>query len=209
MFNNIIRSTDAILMESKPTIGFEFITKYYTIEDEIIQVHLWDTAGQDKYMAISDHYYKKASGSVVLFDLTSRESFKNLSKWIEDLSQKGEESVEMVIVGNKSDLVEERVVTEKEARIFADDLSATYMESSSLTKDNIKEVFETIVSSTITSIKDFEARSMSNISRKNTIGYSNVDARLQQPSIYLNNENNVSANFNTKYSEPSKSKRKK
>ena len=100
LFNNIIRSTDAILMESKPTIGFEFITKYYTIEDEIIQVHLWDTAGQDKYMAISDHYYKKASGSVVLFDLTSRESFKNLSKWIEDLSQKGEESVEMVIVGN-------------------------------------------------------------------------------------------------------------
>jgi len=171
LFNNIIRSTDAILMESKPTIGFEFITKYYTIEDEIIQVHLWDTAGQDKYMSISDHYYKKASGSVILFDLTSRESFKNLSKWIEDLSQKGEESVEMVIVGNKSDLVEERVVTEKEARIFADDLSATYMESSSLTKDNIKEVFETIVSSTITSIKDFEARSMSNISRKNTIGY--------------------------------------
>mmetsp|Transcript_42793 Transcript_42793/g.50174 ORF Transcript_42793/g.50174 Transcript_42793/m.50174 type:complete len:125 (+) Transcript_42793:3-377(+) len=85
----------------RPTTGYEYFNKFYLFGDEIAQVHFWDTAGQDKFKSIVTNYYRKASGAVMVFDITNRASFESLKDWYKELKKFGEEAVEVIILGNK------------------------------------------------------------------------------------------------------------
>lgn len=71
--------------ESKATIGVEFATKTIALDSKRIKVQIWDTAGQQRYRAITHAYYKGASGALIVFDLTRRNTYENVSKWIKEL----------------------------------------------------------------------------------------------------------------------------
>jgi small GTP-binding protein len=68
--------------DSKATIGVEFATKTVNLENNRIKMQIWDTAGQERYRAITQAYYKGASGALIVFDLTRRATYENVSKWI-------------------------------------------------------------------------------------------------------------------------------
>ena len=123
------------------TIGVEFITKIFEIEGSQIKLQIWDTAGQEKYRSVGKAYYRNAVGVLLVFSLTDHVSFEKLEEWINDVSQYCHPKAKMILVGNKSDLVEQRKVTRDEIKNFAEDHNLPYIESSAKTGQNITECF--------------------------------------------------------------------
>ena len=88
------------------TIGVEFGTKVITIQNNVnVKLQVWDTAGQDAFKSITRSYYRNAAGGLVVYDITSRQSFENVKKWIEEAKANGNREMVLALVGNKCDLV--------------------------------------------------------------------------------------------------------
>ena len=102
-------------LESKATVGVEFGTKIFELNNTKIKTQIWDTAGQERYKSITGAYYKGAKGALLVFDLTRKETFDSIDRWVPDLRSKGDEKVEIILIGNKCDLKEKRQVSEEEA----------------------------------------------------------------------------------------------
>lgn len=103
-----------------PTIGVEFATKNVTMKDgATVKAQLWDTAGQEKYRAITVAHYRKALGCLVVYDVTNRKTFTDVKYWLDSLMDSAEQEIQIMLVGNKVDLVEDdpraRQVTQQEA----------------------------------------------------------------------------------------------
>jgi small GTP-binding protein len=107
--------SDSFSFDSKATVGVEFGSKNIKIEEDIIKVQIWDTAGQERYKSITNAYYKGAKGALLVFDLTRKSSFDSIDKWVTDLKANGDEKISIILIGNKSDLEENRQVTQEEA----------------------------------------------------------------------------------------------
>ena len=111
------------------------------VEDKIIVLNLWDTAGQERFKSLIPSYIKDSAVAIVCFDVTSRDSFNSVGKWIEDARALREDDVMLILAGNKADLSEHRQVSEKEARELADNLNLMFFETSAKTGLNIKTMF--------------------------------------------------------------------
>lgn len=107
--------------ECDPTIGIEFGTKILKSSSGIpIRLQIWDTAGQENFRSITQAYYKGAIGALVVFDITNAQSFENLQKWINDAkSNTNSDNFELIILGNKHDLVQCRKVSKEQAKTYA------------------------------------------------------------------------------------------
>ena len=125
----------------KCTIGVDFLMKSLIINNQTVKLQLWDTAGQEKYKSMVSSYYRGANVALIVFDLTSHSSFDALPIWIENYYKNGPEQKNIILIGNKKDLVEERQVTEDEAKIFSETNNMMYFETSAKEGDNIDYVF--------------------------------------------------------------------
>ena len=125
----------------KCTIGVDFLMKTVTINNKTVKLQLWDTAGQEKYKSMVSSYYRGANVALIVFDLTSHESFDSLPLWIENYYKNGPDQKNIILIGNKKDLVEERKVTEEEAKIFSETNNMIYFETSAKDGDNIDYLF--------------------------------------------------------------------
>lgn len=85
-----------------------------------MKVQLWDTAGTERYRTMTPIFYRNVDGVLLIFDITDRASFRSIQYWVDELSEKGEDSAELILVGNKNDRKAEREVSEEEARSRAD-----------------------------------------------------------------------------------------
>ena len=101
--------------ESKATVGVEFGSQKFDLNGYKIKAQIWDTAGQERYKSITNAYYKGAKGALLVYDITRRETFDSVDRWIPDLRTNGDEQVTILLVGNKCDLEENRKVTKEEA----------------------------------------------------------------------------------------------
>ena len=126
---------------SKATVGVEFISKSYKINDQVFKIEIWDTAGQERYKSITAAYYKGAKGALIVYDTTQKESFENIDKWMREIKEKSSKDMKLMIIGNKTDLKDERAVPTEEALEKAKDLEAPLMETSALDGNNVKEAF--------------------------------------------------------------------
>ena len=86
-----------------------------------MRAQIWDTAGQDRYRAITNTYYRHAIGVMLVYDISNKESFENLERWLVELRDHADEKIEVVLVGNKSDLESQRQVSTAEGQKLADD----------------------------------------------------------------------------------------
>ena len=120
----------------KPTIGMDFVSKEVTIDNRIIKVQFWDTAGQEKYKSIANTYFKVSNGVVLVYDVTRRESFDKLEKWLRDVKNNAPVDAKILLVGNKIDLVDQRQITTEEGRRFAESNSLYFWETSCKTNEN-------------------------------------------------------------------------
>jgi small GTP-binding protein len=127
---------------STHTIGVEFASKIVSINDKRIKLQIWDTAGQDRYRTVSRSYYRGALGAIVVYDITSRESFNNLPRWIQDAREQASKEVTIAVVGNKRDLSNERAVPMLDASRFCQERDLLFMETSALTGEGVVDIFE-------------------------------------------------------------------
>ncbi len=125
----------------KCTIGVDFLMKSVIINGITVKLQLWDTAGQEKYKSMVSSYYRGANVALIVFDLTSRPSFDALPLWIENFYKNGPEQKNIILIGNKKDLVDDRQVTQEEAEMFAETNNMIYFETSAKDGDNIDYVF--------------------------------------------------------------------
>ncbi len=125
------------------TIGANFGVKQNTVsfgeEDKDIKLQIWDTGGQERFSPIRELYYKGALGAVVVFDVTSRESFDHVPTWFTEI-RKNVSNIPITLIGNKIDLPN-RVVDSDEALLMGKKCAAPYRETSAKTGDMVDEVF--------------------------------------------------------------------
>ncbi len=124
------------------TIGVDFVS--YSAGDiggKQVKLQVWDTSGQERFHCITQSYYRSAEGLVLIYDVTSRESFESCSRWMEAISAHCSPDLRMVLVGNKSDLVGSRRVSLEEGQNLARTLKVHFLETSAKTGDNSKQVF--------------------------------------------------------------------
>ena len=125
----------------KCTIGVDFLMKSVIINGQTVKLQLWDTAGQEKYKSMVSSYYKGANVALIVFDITSHETFEALPVWIENFYKNGPEQKNIILIGNKKDLEEKRQVTQEEAQMFSETNNMIYFETSAKDGDNIDYVF--------------------------------------------------------------------
>lgn len=126
------------------TIGASFFAKIIEKNNQVYKFNIWDTAGQEKYSCLVPLYYRNCDAAIIVYDITNRNSFKKVISSIKELRTNSTVS-SILIIGNKSDLHKERVVTTKEAIEFCDNHDVLFMETSAKNNINIKEILLTLV----------------------------------------------------------------
>ncbi|CAI4047923.1 hypothetical protein SUVZ_12G2950 [Saccharomyces uvarum] len=131
------------------TIGIDFLSKTMYLDDKTIRLQLWDTAGQERFRSLIPSYIRDSRVAIIVYDITKRKSFEYIDKWIEDVkNERGEENVILCIVGNKSDLSDERQISTEEGEKKAKLLGAKiFMETSTKAGYNVKNLFKKIAKS--------------------------------------------------------------
>ena len=120
------------------TIGIDFISKTMYLEDRTVRLQLWDTAGQERFRSLIPSYIRDSSVAVVVYDVTNRQSFLNTARWIEEVRSERGADVIIVLVGNKTDLVDKRQVSIEEGDGKARDANVMFIETSAKAGFNIK-----------------------------------------------------------------------
>jgi len=138
---------------SQHTIGVEFSSRTITVGEKKIKLQLWDTAGQERFRSVTRSYYRGAAGVILVYDITDRASFANLPRWLADARALGSPNLVAVLVGNKADRDEDREVEWSEASRWAADNDVHYIESSSLTGENVEAPFALAARSVLLSIE--------------------------------------------------------
>ncbi|CAD5227366.1 unnamed protein product [Bursaphelenchus xylophilus] len=129
------------------TIGVDFTVKSIKVNDRVVAVQLWDTAGQERFRSITKQYFRKADAVVLLYDITSEQSFLNVRSWISSVQNGVDEECAMILVGNKVDLCpneETRAVSYKEAKAVANEFNMVYFETSAYTGLGINECMRAV-----------------------------------------------------------------
>ncbi|XP_043923289.1 ras-related protein Rab-31 [Protopterus annectens] len=124
-----------------PTIGASFMTKTVPHGNELHKFLIWDTAGQERFHSLAPMYYRGSAAAVIVYDITKLESFHTLKKWVKELKEHGPENIVVAIAGNKCDLSDLREVPVKDAKEYADSISAIFVETSAKNSINIEELF--------------------------------------------------------------------
>ena len=131
---------DSFLDLHMATIGLDYRLKTLILEEQkIVKVQLWDTAGQDKFRAITRNYYKGASGIILIFDVTNVKSYENIKKWINEIKEEISEKVKIVLIGNKIDNVQERKISREQGDKLASEIGVKFFETSAKTGEGINE----------------------------------------------------------------------
>ena len=128
--------------DSKATVGVEFGSKQFTIEGHSIKAQIWDTAGQERYKAITSAYYKGAKGAFIVYDITRKQSFESVEKWVNDVTAVADKKITIILIGNKSDLEDQRQVTKEQGQEKANKLEIAFMETSAFSGDNLDKAFD-------------------------------------------------------------------
>jgi Ras-related protein Rab-5C len=126
------------------TIGASFLTKTIFIGDDAIKYDIWDTAGQERYYSLIPMYYRGAQVALIVYDVTSRESFERAKNWIEELKYDKPQEFLKVLLANKVDLQEEAVVTIEEGSEYAKKENIMFYETSAKTGKNIAKLFKEV-----------------------------------------------------------------
>ncbi|KAL4196157.1 hypothetical protein AMTRI_Chr04g181950 [Amborella trichopoda] len=162
------------------TIGIDFLSKTMYLEDRTVRLQLWDTAGQERFRSLIPSYIRDSSVAVIAYDVANRQSFLNTPKWIEEVRTERGSDVIIVLVGNKTDLVDKRQVSVEEGDAKAHDLGVMFIETSAKAGLNIKPLFRKIAAALpgMETLSSTKQEDMVDVNLKTTINASQME---QQP----------------------------
>lgn len=141
----LLRFTDNTFNEDYiSTIGVDFKVKEIEVNGKTASIQVWDTAGQERFRNITQSYYRGSNGVIVAYDITDRITFDHVTFWLKEIDKHANSDIVRLLVGNKFDMAENRVVTKQEAELLANQYNMEYIETSAKTGKNIDKVFITI-----------------------------------------------------------------
>jgi small GTP-binding protein len=139
----LIRGTYAL--ETISTIGAVFQSKTLTVDNVDVKLQIWDTGGSERYRSMAPMYFRDADAAILVYDITSAQSFQELEVWLKSLEEQGPETIVIALAGNKSDLGGNRVVTPEMAQRFVTDSGIPiFLETSALSGENIEAIFRQV-----------------------------------------------------------------
>ena len=130
---------------SKATVGVEFGSKLFNHQGHKIKAQIWDTAGQEKYKAITGAYYKGSKGAFIVYDITRKDTFASIERWVNDLKATSDPKLTIILIGNKNDLDDKREVSKDQGEEKAKSFGCAFLETSALSGDNLDKAFELMV----------------------------------------------------------------
>ena len=144
----LLRYCDKTFQETHlATIGFDYRLKNMTLQNgKKIKLQIWDTAGQDRFRAITKNYYKGANGIIIIYDVTNPQTYENVKIWISQIREEANPNVVIYLAGNKIDVPdEERIVKTEDGQKIADEFNLPFFETSAKDGINVNEAFESLV----------------------------------------------------------------
>jgi len=126
------------------TIGAAFLTQTVCLNDTTVKFEIWDTAGQERYHSLAPMYYRGAQAAIVVYDITSYDSFDRAKKWVKELQRQGNPNIVIALAGNKVDLASKRTVEIEESQAYSEENGILFMETSAKTAANVNELFVAI-----------------------------------------------------------------
>ena len=172
-----------------PTIGLEYYVVSYQLTDgSVINMHISDTCGQERFNSICERYYKKADGVLLVFDISNHKTFDKIKNYYSKMIRENcKEGIPIILLANKTDLKDQRQVTEEEAINLSINEEYVYRETSCVKNENVADAFETIVEMwNIDKEKNTPSRSLSDENLKKKLD----DNSLEQDTIPLSARNN-------------------
>ena len=141
----LLRYVDSVWSDTfVPTIGVDFKVKTIEIDGKKVKLQIWDTAGQERFRTVVSTYFRGAHGLFLIYDITNRDSFKNLENWLIEIEKNASENVLKILIGNKNDLEDERDIASDEGKAFANRNGMQFIETSAKMNTNVNEAFETL-----------------------------------------------------------------
>merc|ERR1711971_960028 len=134
-------SEDAFNTTFISTIGIDFKIKTIELRGKKIKLQIWDTAGQERFHTITTSYYRGAMGIMLVYDITNSKSFDNIAKWLRNIQEHANEDVEKMILGNKCDMEDKRVISKERGETIARENGIRFLETSAKTNVNIERAF--------------------------------------------------------------------
>ena len=163
----LLRFSDNIFNDNfLPTIGVDFKIRTFDLQSKTIKMQIWDTAGQERFKTITSSYYRGAHGVILVYDITDRQSFKDLENWLLETEKHASEDIVKILVGNKNDLESSRVVTYNEGKNYAINNGMEFIETSAKVNVNIEEAFFTIARKIKEKVQKFEEKHSNEQSKK-------------------------------------------
>lgn len=132
---------DTFNPESPSTIGAAFLSKSVQVGDIMMKLQIWDTGGSERYRAMAPMYFQNAEAAIIVYDITAKESFKDVEYWLKDLREKGPENIIIALAGNKCDLPQRNVSTESAREYATKNNIPLFKETSALDGTNILSLF--------------------------------------------------------------------
>jgi small GTP-binding protein len=126
------------------TVGALYDCFTEEIDGRAVEIQIWDTAGQEQYRSLTPVYFRSAAAALLVFDVSNRASFEHLDDWVVSFRNSNSDSALLFLVGNKADLVEQRTVTEEEARKWAETYACDYTETSARSGSGIPQLFKAV-----------------------------------------------------------------
>ena len=169
IFNRFINDNFNESYNSTIQSEYKYKSIYPDLKTEVI-LHIWDTAGSEKYKSITQQYYRDAHGIILIFDVCNRDSFNNLKDWINDIKNNTFNECQVIIVGNKND-INERKVSFDEGNNFSQKYGFSYIDASAKSGNNILLIFDTISKKSIKVFKDDVSKNYtlnSNLDKENS-----------------------------------------
>ncbi|XP_036069596.1 ras-related protein Rab-35b isoform X1 [Oryzias melastigma] len=139
------------------TIGVDFKIRTVEINGEKVKLQIWDTAGQERFRTITSTYYRGTHGVIVVYDVTSAESFVNVKRWLHEINQNCDD-VCRILVGNKNDDPSSKVVETTDAQKFAEQMGISLFETSAKENINVEEMFNCITELVLRAKKEVLAK---------------------------------------------------
>uniref|UniRef100_A0A3Q4BUV0 Ras-related protein Rab-25 n=1 Tax=Mola mola TaxID=94237 RepID=A0A3Q4BUV0_MOLML len=144
--------------DSRTTIGVEFSTRTVQLNQFTVKAQIWDTAGLERYRAITSAYYRGAVGALLVYDISKHLTYESTERWLKELYEHADPHIVVMLVGNKTDLESLRTVPTDEGRAFAEKKGLMFMETSALDSTNVEAAFNEVLTGESTIQKKVASR---------------------------------------------------
>lgn len=148
-------SDDSFTTSFITTIGIDFKIKTIELDGKRIKLQIWDTAGQERFRTITTAYYRGAMGILLVYDVTDEQSFLNIRNWIRNIEQHAADSVNKILIGNKCDMRDDRVIETSRGKALAEEYNIKFFETSAKSDVHVTDAFISIA-------RDIKKRLMDN-----------------------------------------------